>query len=100
MSGLDGERVATVVQVDPTPLGPLGELSTLLAGGRTFDLAWRGGRYEIDPRTDFEIEGWPPGSRPGVDVVRAHVCGAAAVDQVASAIVTASRYRVPDECPF
>jgi hypothetical protein len=101
MSGLDGDRIAAVVEVDPAPLDAAGELLALMSGASTYDLAWRGGRYEIDPRTRYEIAGWPPGSRPGVDVVRAHICGyEQTVGTTETAITRYASTSLPDECPF
>lgn len=100
MSGLDDDRCAVVAHVDPAPLDARGELLALLAGHATFDLAWRGVRYEIDRRSDFEIRGWPPRSRPNVDVVREHVCGDAPESVTASMIERRAAAVLPEECPF
>lgn len=73
--GLEGERCQSVAVCDPTPLGALGEAQALLAGAPTFDLAWRGGRYEIDYRYAEVIKAYPAGiARINSEVIAAHQC--------------------------
>lgn len=85
MRGLDAERCAGDVSVDPHPLSALGELQALLDGVKTYELHWRG-RYEIDYRDDFSIAGRTPGSLHNVDVVAAHRCDRTQVHTLTSAI--------------
>src|SRR3954465_657053 len=70
--GLDHDRVAGIAIVDSRPLNAMGELIALLQKRETYDLAWRGWRYEIDYREVEHIVNCPPGSRPGIDVVVQH----------------------------
>jgi hypothetical protein len=75
IAGLDDDICATDAFVDPQPLAPLGELHARIDGLMTYDLAWRGVRYEIDWRDACQITGFPPASRDAVDVVAEHRCG-------------------------
>jgi hypothetical protein len=75
MRGLDHDRVAGIAIVDARPLNAQGELVALLEGRATYNLAWRGGCYEIDFRELESIKASPPGRRADVDVVCAHMCG-------------------------
>lgn len=73
--GLDGERCAGLAVVDVAPLDAFGELVARTAGLATYDLAWRGYRYEIDYRESERIASTPPGTVGGLDVVTEHRCG-------------------------
>lgn len=103
MRGLDDERAAGTAVVDSRPLNAMGELIALLEGRATYDLAWRGSRYEIDFRYVENVKGNPPGSRPNVDVVCEHRC-----DQPITYIAPLRRGGSPtwqaalstEECPF
>lgn len=75
MVGLDDDKVAAPVRVDPPPLTPLGEVQVLMAGGHTFDLTYTSRGYRIDPRRAARITAHPAGSRDGTDVVAGHRCG-------------------------
>src|SRR4051812_50007976 len=75
MRGLDDDKCAGLAVVDSRPLSAAGELWALLEGRVTYDLAWRGTRYEIDMRYVENVKGHPPGSRVNVDVVCEHRCG-------------------------
>ena len=75
MRGLDDDIAAGTAIVDSRPLNAEGELVALLEGRTTYDLAWRGHRYEIDMRYVENVKGYPPGSRINVDVVCEHRCG-------------------------
>lgn len=100
MRGLDAERCASDVRVDPHPLSALGELQALVDGVRTFELHWRG-RYEIDYRDDFSIAGRTPGSLHNVDVVAEHKCGRTQVHTLVSAIALGHKEtRQGDAAPF
>lgn len=77
MRGLDDDRTAGIAIVDSRPLNAHGELIALLEGRVTYDLAWRGYRYELDFRYVDNVRGNPPGSQAGVDVVCEHRCGRA-----------------------
>lgn len=72
LCGLDGDRVAYVATVDPTPLTNAGELAALIAGKRTYTLSWCGDSYEIDLRTQFHIAGTSAENHGRV--VADHVC--------------------------
>jgi hypothetical protein len=99
VSGLDDVVMADAVDVDPAPLGALGEAQALLRGVTTYDLARRAGKLVIDRRTVYEIAGWPPGSRRNVDVVKAHECGMQPQGLINSMIEPRRRYVVTDENP-
>ena len=72
LHGLDGDRAARVVTVDPTPLTNAGELAALARKQRTYTLSWCGDGYEIDLRDQFHIAG-TPAERHG-RVVTDHRC--------------------------
>lgn len=69
--GLDADRCALPVAVDPDPLSRLGEAAALLAGRSTFSLRFLSGRLELDHRGHFEIRG----ELKRFDVLALHVCG-------------------------
>lgn len=75
MRGLDDDRTAGIVTADSRPLSAVGELVALLEGRATYDLAWRGFRYELDYRYVENVKGNPPGHFADVDVVCEHRCG-------------------------
>lgn len=89
--GLDHDRVAGLAVVDVAPLDPFGELVARTAGLATYDLAWRGYRYEIDYRESEVIKTQPPGSMCGTDVVTEHRCGV----NIAHRLPSTLRGRVP-----
>ena len=100
VSGLDDVVMADAVDVDPAPLGALAEAAALLRGCTTYDLARRAGKLVIDRRTVYEIQGWPPGTRRNVDVVKAHECGVQPQGLIGSTIEARRRYVLTDDPPF
>ncbi len=84
--GLDHDRVAEGVVVDPCPLSALGELGAGFTGRDTYELSAKGAYgYEINPRGPEEITGAPAGRTCG-DVVARHVCGSSPLASIASHI--------------
>lgn len=75
IAGLDDERSAMVVFVDPDPaLNATGEVIALMQGRRTYSLRWLAGRYEIDHRDSYRIQGDPAGSRGDMEILVLHNC--------------------------
>lgn len=99
MVGLDDDSCALTAVVDPYPLSPAGEVVALMQGRKTYTLAWAGGRYEIDRRDEWRIEGNPPGSRPTVDVVVNHECGTQPFQRL-STLERGKRREQPIDPPF
>lgn len=77
LAGLDGDRCAEAVHVDPTPLSALGEMVALVGGLGTYALRTESPAFRIDHRHRWAIARTPAGS-PGqrYDVVAEHRCGA------------------------
>lgn len=75
LRGLDADRAALAVTVDPTPVNALGEFLALSAGRITYDLEWRAGRYELSPREPAHIRAAPARLRARRQVVVSHSCG-------------------------
>lgn len=102
MVGLDDDKSAMTVWVDPPPLTPIGEVEVLLAGGHTFDLTYTSRGYRIDPRMAAHIKAHPAGTRDGSDVVAGHRCGSFPATGGHSRISKPSRaLSDPNEpCPF
>lgn len=75
LAGLDGDRCAEAVHVDPTPLSALGEAMALIAGKGTYALRREGPAFRIDHRHRWAIAAKPAGT-PGqrYDVVASHAC--------------------------
>ncbi len=74
--GLDGDRCALPVAVDPEPLSALGEAAALLTGRTTYRLAFLSSRLELDARDRYQIRGDAAGrTGPQHDVLAAHACG-------------------------
>jgi hypothetical protein len=78
VKGWTEEPCAVLASCDPAPLSNVGEAVALLQGRMTFDLARRGGRYELDLRESDHIHGSPP-ERPDQwrragDVLAQHRC--------------------------
>lgn len=71
LTGLDADRCALPVAVDPDPLSVLGEATAILAGKTTFALRFLSGRLELDHRGHFELRS-PPRR---LDVLAGHACG-------------------------
>ena len=69
LAGLDANRCALSVAVDPYPLTPAGEVWALRAGRRTYALQWGA----LERRDAWTIPGHPPS--PGLPVMAEHVCG-------------------------
>jgi hypothetical protein len=96
MAGLDDDMCALSVVVDTYPLSAAGEVVALMSGRRTYSLTWAGGRYEIDRRDEYRIDGNPPGARANVDVVVNHECGTSKFQGLS----TIDRGRKRDERPI
>jgi hypothetical protein len=80
LRGLTPEPLRTIAVVDPRPLSTLGEFLALRTRLLTYDLAKRAGRWGLEERDAWHIEGSPP-DRPDFwrrrgDVVAQHGCGA------------------------
>lgn len=75
LAGLDGDRCAEAVHVDPTPLSALGEAVAQVGGRSTYALRREGPGFRLDHRHRWAIAANPAGT-PGqrYDVVAAHVC--------------------------
>lgn len=71
LAGLDSDRCALPVAVDPEPLSARGEAAALLAGRTTYSLRFLSGRLELDRRSHFEIRG----EQRRLDILARHVCG-------------------------
>lgn len=80
VKGWTDEPCAILASADPTPLSNLGEALALLQGRATYDLARRGGRYELDHRESDHIASSPPETpdawRRNADVLAEHRCHA------------------------
>jgi hypothetical protein len=90
IKGWTDEPCAVLAACDPTPLSNLSEMVAILDGRMTFDLARRGGRYELDLRESDHIEGSPPETpnswRRNADVLAEHRCHAAPLPSIESRI--------------
>jgi hypothetical protein len=75
--GLDHDRCAMAVFLDPSPVNVLGEAMALLAGRQSYSLRWVGGHYEIDVRYPEHITGSPAGTNSRLEVLATHVCHSA-----------------------
>lgn len=93
-AGLDHDKVALAVRVDPTPLSPVGELSALLTGRVTYELS-RGDGYRIDERRAGHI-----GKPTKADVVAEHACGANPLPDTRSRLKVAQRRDEDAPCPY
>jgi hypothetical protein len=101
MRGIDAPFGGMSRDVEPAPLSRLGEALALMSGRRTYTLAWRGDRYEIDHRHREQIAGSPAESRAGVDVVVEHLCRAEELPTGESRITLPRPAGVlPEEPPF
>lgn len=72
LAGLDSDRCALPVAVDPDPLSALGEAAALIAGRATYALRFWSGRLELDHRNQYEIRAGGDRRR---DVLADHLCG-------------------------
>lgn len=63
LTGLDADRAAGVACVDSREIGPVGEAVAIAGGLPTYTMRFIGGRWELDLRSRWEIEGgnrrWP-----------------------------------------
>jgi len=100
--GLDADRAALPISADPQPLNQLGEVLTLTTGRHTYDLEWRNGRYELNPRRAAHIANSPPNSSPDTSVVAEHQCGrsAPALEMQSQANRPVNAEKVNAECPY
>jgi len=92
LAGLDADRCALPVAVDPDPLSRLGEAAALIGGRTTYSLRFLSGRLELDHRGQFEIRG-EAGSEIRHDVLAGHVCGQPSIGQ-APELGQASRFAI------
>lgn len=69
--GLDSDRCAAPVAVDPDPLSAFGEAVARLGGRTTYSLRWLSGRLELDWRSHYDIRSEPR----RLDVLQGHECG-------------------------
>lgn len=74
LAGLDSDICAFEAAADPIPLTPLAEMLARIEGRPTYDLRREGGGWVLDRRDHHRIAFAPAGSRPRIDVVRAHQC--------------------------
>lgn len=95
LAGLDADRCALPVAVDPDPLSRLGEAAALIAGRTTYSLRFRSGRLELDDRSQYEIRGDAGREAPRRDVLAGHVCGQPSIG-AAPALGTTSRLGVTE----
>lgn len=72
--GLDSHVLALAATVDVAPLDNDAEVAALVLGRTTYELTWTGGRYEINRRDRWRIQGRPAQAN-GVHVVAEHQCG-------------------------
>ena len=102
LRGLDADRAALPVSADPQPLNQLGEVLTLTTGRHTYDLEWRNGRYELNPRRAAHITNSPPNSSPDKSVVAEHQCGrpALALEMQSQVNRPVNTEKVNAECPY
>jgi hypothetical protein len=100
MVGLDDDMCALSAVVDVYPLSPAGEVVALMSGRRTYSLTWAGGRYEIDRRDSYRIEGMAPGDRSNVDVVVNHECGTPKFQSLSTIDRGRKREERPVDPPF
>jgi hypothetical protein len=88
VKGWTDEPCAILAVADPAPLSNLGEALALIQGRATYDLARRGGRYELDLREADHIEGSPPETpnawRRNADVLAEHHCHTAPLPSIES----------------
>lgn len=70
--GLDDHVAALTARADHVRVSTLGEVLALAQGRETYDLVWRGTRFELDRRDRWRIGGRPADSHP---VVASHRCG-------------------------
>ena len=97
LRGLDDMWAAGPIEVDPTPLSPLGEALALLAGRRTIACEhWHGLRFTR--RSHWQITSRPAGTFRG-DVYASHLCGAPALPSIPSTF-TPPAISTDVECPF
>jgi hypothetical protein len=88
--GFTEEPCSTIATCDLTPLSNLSEAIALTTGRATYDLAYRGGRLELDDRDDFHIKGSPPETpnwwRANADVLAEHRCNTDPLPSIESRI--------------
>lgn len=105
MRGLLDNPTPWLVDADPTPLSPLGEVSALLAGVVTYTLSWNGDRYELDRRYQWQIRNHPAATLKGVDLLAEHRCRQPAKwptmpTQLPAKPTISSDSELPQEAPF
>jgi len=103
LTGLDDDRCALTVEVDPIPLTPVGEAIAQVEGRRTYWLHRDGGRLVLDLREASQIRAWPAGTRLGQDILRQHRCWTppvAAPLEAPTQHPSARPVPTSQECPF
>lgn len=90
LRGLTEEPCSVLATADLAPLSNLGEAMALLADRTTYDLAYRGGRLELDIRDHDHIAGSPPEGpdwwRARGDVLAGHRCNTEPLPAIESRI--------------
>lgn len=90
VKGWTDEPCSILATCDLGALSNLGEAMALMQGRTTFDLAYRGGRLELDIRDQDEIHGSPaedPGwYRAKADVLATHACNTGPLPTIESRI--------------
>lgn len=101
LRGLNADRAAFEVDLDPTPLSVAGEVLALLAGRVTHTVRRRNGHLEATRRDRFTITRFAPGQ--GVwDVYPAHACHADPLPGIPTALdpTTRTKESTSDQPPF
>jgi hypothetical protein len=99
IAGYDADLCARLVVVDPYPLTALGEAVAQLQGRYTCALH-RGGRPELDTRTDWRIAHTPAGSKR-FDVLASHVCNDdSLLAFTCPSVFTRAAIDLAQPCPF
>lgn len=101
LRGLNDDWCAWTIEVDPTPLSPLGEALARLAGRSTVACeSWGGAGPKLSRRGHHQITGRPAGSGR-FDVLATHLCGAPALPSAPSTFTKPNPSSdVDDVCPF
>ena len=73
--GLDDDLAAATARCDLVSLNSLGESLAILTGRKTWRLAHSQGRFELNYRESWHIQGEPAGEMQRGDIVPGHRCG-------------------------
>jgi hypothetical protein len=99
LRGLDADRAALPVVVDPVPLNELGEFAALLAGRKTYETSGSNQRCELNPRNPDRIGACPATARSRTIVLVEHHCGRPMAAE--GRRLLAENAKVDDDrCPF